>query len=232
MPQQLNELSAVMTEGAAHQMRPGPLLFVMAVSLVASLFISYLYVHFHSSRATGSELYRAFPLLGMALTAIFVTIQFSLPISLGLLGALSVVRFRAPVREPEEIAFVMLVIAASVAIASFKLALAGVLFVAALGALFAQSFIFHRRPAPVEGSIVISLLPGSSAADAAAITALLQRRLRKAELARVSQTGQAIVMSYTVEGIAEAALTSLRSDLANAASHTSHDIFLNRPRAL
>ena len=36
----------------------------MAVSLLSSLFISYLYVHFYSNRATGSQVHRAFPLLG------------------------------------------------------------------------------------------------------------------------------------------------------------------------
>jgi len=58
----------------------------MAVSLLSSLFVAYLYVHFYSSRATGSQIHRAFPLLGISITAIFVTIQFSLPLSLGLLG--------------------------------------------------------------------------------------------------------------------------------------------------
>ena len=36
--------------------------------------------------------------------------------SLGLLGALSIVRFRTPIKEPEEIGFLMVVIATSLAI--------------------------------------------------------------------------------------------------------------------
>ena len=116
-------------------MTPLAFLMLMAVSLLSSLFIAYLYVHFYSNRATGSQVHRAFPLLGISITAIFVTIQFSLPLSLGLLGALSIVRFRTPIKEPEEIGFIMLVIATSIAVATFKLSFVGIIFVVALAAL-------------------------------------------------------------------------------------------------
>src|SRR5919106_5796565 len=116
-----------------------PFLFVLGLSLLSALFIGYLYVHFYSDRATGSQVYRTFPLLGLSITAIFVTVQFSLPLSLGLLGALTLVRFRVPVKEPEEIGFVMLVIAASLAVAAFKLAFLGIILAVAVGALTIQS---------------------------------------------------------------------------------------------
>ena len=88
MQQQLNSIFGTLTQGAGPQMSPLAFLMLMAVSLLSSLFIAYLYVHFYSNRATGSQVHRAFPLLGISVTAIFVTIQFSLPLSLGLLGAL------------------------------------------------------------------------------------------------------------------------------------------------
>src|ERR687897_62506 len=140
MQQQLDNLFGALTQGTGPQVTPLAFLLLMAVSLLSSLFIAYLYLHFYSNRATGSQVHRAFPLLAMSITAIFVTIQFSLPLSLGLLGALSIVRFRAPVKEPEEIGFVMLVVAVSVVVATFKLAFLGIIFVAALGALASQAF--------------------------------------------------------------------------------------------
>ena len=115
MPQQLNELMAALGgAGATGAQQIGPAAFValMAASLASSFVISYLYLYFFTNRATGSQIHRAFPLLGISITAIFVCIQFSLPLSLGLLGALSIVRFRTPIKEPEEIGFIMLVIAA------------------------------------------------------------------------------------------------------------------------
>ena len=112
-----------------------PFLVVMVISLICSMFISLLYVKFYKSRSTGSEVHRAFPLLGISVTAIFICIQFSLPLSLGLLGALSIVRFRTPIKEPEEIGFIMLVIAASICCATFNMFFLGIILIVAVIAL-------------------------------------------------------------------------------------------------
>ena len=109
------------------EIRPEQFLLLMCISLVVSLFISYLYLTFYKNRATGSQIHRAFPLLGVSITALFISIQFSLPLSLGLLGALSIVRFRTPIKEPEEIGFIMLVVAASICCATFNLYFLGIL---------------------------------------------------------------------------------------------------------
>ena len=99
----------------------GAFIFVISASLLSAFAISSLYTYFFSRRATGSQVHRAFPLLSIAITVIFITIQFSLPLSLGLLGALSIVRFRTPIKEPEEIGFIMLVIASSLSCATFNI---------------------------------------------------------------------------------------------------------------
>lgn len=99
------------------------------VSLTLSVLISGLYVTFFDPNSTGSKIHRSFPLLGPAVTTIFITVQFSLPLSLGLLGALSIVRFRTPIKEPEEIGFILLVIACSISVATFNIAIAALLLV-------------------------------------------------------------------------------------------------------
>src|SRR5262245_56341080 len=213
MQQQLDNLFGALTQGTGPQVTPVAFLLLMAVSLLSSLFISYLYVHFYSNRATGSQVHRAFPLLGISITAIFVTIQFSLPLSLGLLGALSIVRFRTPIKEPEEIAFVMLVIAVSIATATFKLAIVGVTFVVALGGLFIQAYARSISGRTSDGTIVISL-PSGAETDGAAVAELLRKRLRKATLESISQTERETVMSYNFEGVTEGSLLGLQTELA------------------
>src|SRR6187397_1526430 len=136
MPPQLKDLLAGTSNTAMQQIGLLPFVFLMAVSLVGSLLASMLYLRFYSSRATGSQVYRAFPLLGLSITAIFICVQFSLALSLGLLGALSIVRFRTPIKEPEEIAFLMLVIATSICTATFNLLFLVAILAIAVGALF------------------------------------------------------------------------------------------------
>ena len=49
-----------------------------------------------------------------------IGIQFSLPLSLGLLGALSFVRFRSPIKDPQEIGYILLLIASSICCATLN----------------------------------------------------------------------------------------------------------------
>jgi hypothetical protein len=232
MQQQLNNLLGALTQGGGPQVTPLAFLLLMGVSLLSSMFIAYLYVHFYSNRATGSQVHRAFPLLGISITAIFVTIQFSLPLSLGLLGALSIVRFRTPIKEPEEIGFIMLVIATSIAVATFKLAFVGIIFVVALAALFGQALARRLTRAESDGTIVISLPTNGKLADPAAITALLRKRLPKAKLESVSQTDAETVVSYNFQGIPENALAGLQAELNAAVASSTYNVFFNRPGAL
>jgi hypothetical protein len=232
MQEQLNNLLAALGRGGSEQITAGPFLFVMMVSLLASLFIAYLYVHFYSNRATGSQIHRAFPLLGISIAAIFVTIQFSLPLSLGLLGALSIVRFRTPIKEPEEIGFVMLVIAVSLATATFRLAFAGIILVVAVCSLFIQAFTRRLTDRLTDGTLVISIPSSSEPADGDAITALLRKRLRKARLESVSRTDQETVMSYNFEGIADGSLAELRLELNASVRDCTYNVYFNPRGAL
>ena len=113
----------------------GFMLLVLS-SVLISVACSYLYLFFYDKNSTGSKVYRAFPLMGPAITCIFLTVQFSLPLSLGLLGALSIVRFRTPIKEPEEIGFILLLIAFSLSIATFNLSFTVILYVVAFITLY------------------------------------------------------------------------------------------------
>ena len=69
-------------------------MFALGLSALVGVIISALYQMFYENRATGAQVHRSFLLMAPSITALFIAIQFSLPLSLGLLGALSVIRFR------------------------------------------------------------------------------------------------------------------------------------------
>jgi hypothetical protein len=231
MQEQLNNIFGTLAQRTGPQVSPLAFLMLMAISLVCSLFIAYLYTHFYASRATGSQVHRAFPLLGISITAIFISIQFSLPLSLGLLGALSIVRFRTPIKEPEEIGFIMLVIATSLAVATFKLGFVGIILLVALAALFGQVLARRFMSPQGDGTIVISLSSNGRAADPSAITALLRKRLPKATLESVSHNERETVVSYTFQGMGDTVLTGLQAELDAAAGPSTFNVFFNRPGA-
>lgn len=116
----------------------------MAASLAASVAVYWMYHLFYGSRTIGAGVDRAFLLGGPAITALFLGIQSSIPLSLGLLGALSFVRFRTPVKDSAEIGFLLLLIASSIGIATGTYAIVIVLFAAAFLTLTAQALLRRR----------------------------------------------------------------------------------------
>jgi hypothetical protein len=210
----------------------GPFLFLLAVALASAFLISALYLHFYARTATGSQLHRGFPFVGLALAGLFIAVQFSLPLSLGLLGALSVVRFRTPIKEPEEVAFLMLVVAAAAACASFKLVFLGLLLATAAVGLALQQALVRRSHAPASrGTIVLSVPSAEFEARAAAIRRVLDRHHRRTRLGSLSEETGQIVLSYDFHSLSSGDLQALQLELQSQAASPGVDVFYDRVRA-
>ncbi|HEY8550042.1 MAG TPA: DUF4956 domain-containing protein [Vicinamibacterales bacterium] len=207
-----------------------PFLFLLAVSLASSFLIAWLYTRFYSSRATGSQVHRAFPLLGISITAIFVSIQFSLPLSLGLLGALSIVRFRTPIKEPEEIGFLMLVIASAIAAATYKVAFLGLLILVAVVALLLQQV--RRQGLRIEnGLIVVATRGGEQGTAIEGVTSRVTEYVPDARLESLSQSADQIVYSFTFQRGHPQKLEQLQQAMRQD-SGVSLNIYFSRPGGL
>ena len=86
--------------------------FIFKVLLVSvlSYFLGLVYLKFGRSLSNRASLSNSFPLLGLATMSIITVVKSSLALSLGLVGALSIVRFRTPIKEPEELIYLFLCI--------------------------------------------------------------------------------------------------------------------------
>lgn len=87
--------------------------------IIISGFLAYViriaYIHTSNSLSNKENFSIVFVPLAMATCVIITVIKFSLALSLGLVGALSIVRFRAAIKEPEELVFLFIIIAIGVA---------------------------------------------------------------------------------------------------------------------
>jgi hypothetical protein len=79
-------------------------------SVVLSLLIQVFYIKFSSTLSNRMNFSKNFVLLGATTCIIIVIVKNSLALSLGLVGALSIVRFRAAIKEPEELVYLFMVI--------------------------------------------------------------------------------------------------------------------------
>ncbi|MCB9850124.1 MAG: DUF4956 domain-containing protein [Phycisphaerales bacterium] len=87
------------------------LLINLSIGLVLGVLIGWHYVRFGRTLCNRHALARI--LVAIVLTTVLVisVVKASLALSLGLVGALSIVRFRTPIKEPEELAYLFLSIA-------------------------------------------------------------------------------------------------------------------------
>jgi hypothetical protein len=174
-----------------------PLAGLLMVSLLTSLLMSWLYVIFYESRGTGTQIHRAFPLIGVSVTAIFLAVQFSLPLSLGLLGALSIVRFRTAIKEPEEIGFVLLVVATSLCVATFSLVfLLLVVAVAIIGLVLLRIGKGPLRPRHRPGVVVVSLPAAEYAAHGDRLVGLLAEAFSQDHFESITNRGDHAAITY------------------------------------
>ena len=95
------------------------------------LYIRFLYDRFGRSSADSDSVSRVFPLLTVVTTGIIAVIKSSLALSLGLVGALSIVRFRAAIKEPEELVYLFLCIGVGLCLGAEQPVLAVLVVVAA-----------------------------------------------------------------------------------------------------
>jgi len=106
--QNLNDLLSVQqfAEQSMSAVLVNLFLCMMLVSLVGWFYKKY-------SRSLGGKTHvgAILPLIGLTVFMVITVVKSSLALSLGLVGALSIVRFRTPIKEPEELGYLFLTIA-------------------------------------------------------------------------------------------------------------------------
>lgn len=210
------------------QLDPGLFLSALAAALAAAYAASFLYRFFYERRGTGSQVHRAFPLLAISITTLFIGVQISIPLSLGLLGSLSIIRFRTPIKEPEEVGFIMLVIAASISAATFNFDFIVYLYGAALVSLLlmrgAAAWKWLRR----DGVLVLTLAAPTAPEAFAALETALRARVRRLVLESASTRSGQSTYQYVFSGLS-CDVATLQAELAKAANIVSLNLFLDRP---
>ena len=124
-------------------------------SVVLSLLIQVFYIKFSSTLSNRMNFSKNFVLLGATTCIIIVIVKNSLALSLGLVGALSIVRFRAAIKEPEELVYLFLVITVGLGCGAgqIKVIIAGISI--SLLVIFAYYLFLSRKK--IEHSEIINL---------------------------------------------------------------------------
>jgi hypothetical protein len=124
-------------------------------SVILSLLIQLFYVKFSSTLSNRMNFSKNFVILGVTTCIIIVIVKNSLALSLGLVGALSIVRFRAAIKEPEELVYLFLVIAVGLGCGAGQIKVITVGILTSLLIIFAYYLFLSRKK--IEHSEIINL---------------------------------------------------------------------------
>lgn len=110
-----------------------------------ALYLKHLHAKYSSSIISSDSITKIFPVLTMVTICVIAVVKSSLALSLGLVGALSIVRFRAAIKDPEELVWLFLCIAVGLAIGAGHLIYAVVLvFIISIFVIWRYYFVSKR----------------------------------------------------------------------------------------
>ncbi len=171
------------------------------ISLIVSALLAYLlgriYVACGTSLSNRKSFAGNFILLAMTITLIITVVKSSLALSLGLVGALSIVRFRTAIKEPEELAYLFLTIAIGLGLGAGQLLLT----ICAFGIIAIVIITLHYFKKPYIGSqmqlVVVSR--DSNKIECSDIIEILSDKCPNISLKRFDETEQVAEALFEVE---------------------------------
>ena len=117
----------------------GNFIIAIILSAILAFLIKLTYVKISKSLNNKEHFSETFVPLAIITTLVITVVKFSLALSLGLVGALSIVRFRAAIKEPEELVYLFFIIGIGLA------AGANQFFIAIIATFITITILFVRK---------------------------------------------------------------------------------------
>jgi len=152
-----------------------------------------------------------FVLLSFTTMIIIVTVKSSLALSLGLVGALSIVRFRAAIKEPEELVFLFLAISLGLVLGANQRLIALLGFAIAMLIVWARFFI--AKPKINHNLFMTVSSKDSGSLQLSQILEEVKKTFGKAQLKRFDEAKEGIEASFLIEVSNPAKLEECKNNL-------------------
>jgi hypothetical protein len=168
----------------------------LAAAATASAVLAWLYGRY--GRALGNRRAFALNFVPLTITTMFViaVVKSSLALSLGLVGALSIVRFRTAIRDPEELIYLFACIGLGLGFGANQWVASGAAFVA----LIVIAVVFAKLKPRLEGGASQWLLvQGAAAMNLEALTKAVEGAVKRARLTRYEGDGEKSEAAFDLE---------------------------------
>jgi len=183
------------TQGSTFDM--GTFVVNLVLAVVTSFILSRVYVYWGASLSNRRKFAANFMLVSVTTTFIILVVRSSVALSLGLVGALSIIRFRAAIKEPEELAYLFFAISLGIGLGDNQrmvtlLTLVVVVLVLGLARLLRQS------QADVNLNLSVSSHTPKKV-NMQQVMDALEKHCTKLRLLRYDENAEALEMSFVIE---------------------------------
>lgn len=172
--------------------------FILNALLAALLswVLAQYYKRFGQSVSNRSQFANNFMLLALSTMLIIYIVKSSIALSLGLVGALSIVRFRAAIKEPEELTFLFLVIGIGLGMGANQPAITLIAFVLIIALLYLQARLRKAKSFDLNNQMVVNI--SSQSLSENLVNETMASNFDNVELRRMSQDNGKLFMTYVI----------------------------------
>jgi len=182
------------------------------ITIILSYIIGMVYSKYGNSLSNRKKLTQTFVLIAVTVMLVISIVKSSLALSLGLVGALSIVRFRTAIKEPEELVYFFVAIALGLGMGANQR------IVTLLGAIIIILFIviqnFNTVKNMVQQNLIVTISnTNDKSLDENQIIDLLKKHASKIDLRRLDEVNNMTELSLSIEFNDFNSIISAKNDL-------------------
>ena len=155
------------------------------------------YIRYGTTITNRKKFASIFMLLALATMLIIFIVKTSIALSLGLVGALSIVRFRAAIKEPEELVYLFFVIGIGLGMGANQPTITIIAFILIISLLTIRIYLEKKTLFTPPENMVLNI--STSNLDVHKINEVLSKYFSLVELKRLDQSKNTLFLSYIVE---------------------------------
>ena len=183
----------------------------LALAAVLGSVLAIVYGKLGTSLSNRRLFARNFVLLAVTTTLVISVVKSSLALSLGLVGALSVIRFRSAIKDPEELSYLFLAIAIGLGFGAGQRQLTLAAFAVIITVIAVTRFFFSRNQ---RQNLFLTVSSSDAAAtDLDSIVPVLERHCSLVNLRRFDSANGHVEAAFEVEFPSYRSLVDSKSDL-------------------
>lgn len=174
----------------------------LVLCLVLSILLAWYYRDFGETLSNRSKFAPILPILSLITLLVISIVKSSLALSLGLVGALSIVRFRTAIKDPEELIFLFFAIAIGLGMGADQRIPTVIAYVIIMGYLLARKMFNKSFRFQSSNSLYLNIaIPGSDNPDGVLtdINQTLKTELNEIDLRRFDVNNEEISLTYYIQ---------------------------------